>query len=82
MSSSPEKKPAPTKVNKGKQMEAELRLEQKKQLVFLNNKEYLEKNPEIKGLLSAFMSSLLLNKPENVAEFTMNYFTPFLHASN
>lgn len=38
---------------------------------------YLKQHPEIRALVSDFLQFLLLRKPENVLQFSRDYFLPF-----
>ncbi|CAM9715430.1 unnamed protein product [Heterosigma akashiwo] len=40
----------------------------------IENEEYLRKHPELKQLISHFMSKVLEERPENVNEFAKNFF--------
>lgn len=39
--------------------------------------EYISKHPEIRSILNDFVSSLLLKKPNNIYNFSQDYFSYF-----
>uniref|UniRef100_A0A1A8P6Z9 Regulatory subunit of type II PKA R-subunit (RIIa) domain containing 1 n=1 Tax=Nothobranchius rachovii TaxID=451742 RepID=A0A1A8P6Z9_9TELE len=41
----------------------------------LDNERYLRAHPELGGMIGAFISKLILNKPTNIREFAADHFT-------
>ncbi|KAI9922810.1 hypothetical protein PsorP6_002544 [Peronosclerospora sorghi] len=58
-------------------LEELLQLNERKELLKRDHDAYIEAHPEIKTLLSGFMSALLMEKPQGVVAFAAEYFSAF-----
>lgn len=54
-----------------------LNLAGRKQKLIESHEEYISKHPEMREILNDFLSSVLLNKPDDVYLFSKEYFHPF-----
>lgn len=54
-----------------------LNLAVRKQKLIESHEEYISKHPEMREILNDFLSSVLLNKPDDVYLFSKEYFHPF-----
>lgn len=55
--------------------EQQVRLNEKKVELRLDNERYLRKHPELRQLFKHFMAQVLEEKPANVQEFAAHFFT-------
>eukprot|EP00441_Pelagodinium_beii_P042254 CAMPEP_0197647488 /NCGR_PEP_ID=MMETSP1338-20131121/25532_1 /TAXON_ID=43686 ORGANISM="Pelagodinium beii, Strain RCC1491" /NCGR_SAMPLE_ID=MMETSP1338 /ASSEMBLY_ACC=CAM_ASM_000754 /LENGTH=76 /DNA_ID=CAMNT_0043221299 /DNA_START=61 /DNA_END=291 /DNA_ORIENTATION=+ len=60
-----------------KDPEQQEKLELREEELLQEHSAYLEQHPELRQVLNDFMSSVLLHRPEQVFEFTREYFTAF-----
>ncbi|XP_029970643.1 ciliogenesis-associated TTC17-interacting protein [Salarias fasciatus] len=58
-------------------MEMQSKFLDRKEEIKADHAQYLQQHPEIRALISDFLQSLLLRKPDDVVQFAGEYFLPF-----